>query len=216
MGTGPRAALILKIFRAHDPPTSVIGFLTIGANEDPVGSVVYGLPVLDRVHNVGLYLDEGVVALSAAETSSEREAATARLLEANVPLISAIDPSAHVHESAEVGPGSVVSACVVVAAGARLGRSVWVEAGTIIDHHTRIGDYTTIGTGCVIGPACRIGEGVELGMGAHLRDDVLVGARAQVGYSSLVLTDVPAGTAVAGSPALPISACRDSSPPSLA
>jgi UDP-3-O-[3-hydroxymyristoyl] glucosamine N-acyltransferase len=113
---------------------------------------------------------------------------------------------------------------VVIEDGVEIGANVAIDramlGATVIGHGTKIDNLVQIGHNVVVGShaiivaqagisgSCRIGHGAVLGGQAGLVDHVAIGDRAQVGAQSGVGHDVPAGSAVLGSPALPVATAR--------
>ncbi len=110
-------------------------------------------------------------------------------------------PTARLSRRSSIGPGSLLSVSVVVAAHTTLGRHVIVNRGSLIGHHTRIGDCVTISPGVNIGGRVRIGDQAYIGMGAIVLNDIQIGEGAIVGAGAVVTRDVPAHTQVLGVPA---------------
>ena len=91
---------------------------------------------------------------------------------------------------------------------ATFGRTI-VRRGTKVDnlvqiaHNVEIGEHTVIAGQAGISGSTRIGSYVMVGGQAGFSDHLAVGDRAMVAAQAGVLRDVAAGSAVAGSPALP-------------
>lgn len=110
-------------------------------------------------------------------------------------------PTARVSRTSRLGPGTIVSAGVMVAAHTTLGRHVIVNRGSLIGHHTTIGDCVTISPGANIAGRVTIGDGTYVGMGAIVLDSLTIGCGAVIGAGSLVTRDVPDHVQVVGVPA---------------
>jgi acetyltransferase EpsM len=110
-------------------------------------------------------------------------------------------PSAVLSPRAEVGPGSVVGAGVIVATRAQISAHVILNRGVLVGHHTTIGRYVTVSPGANVAGCVTIGDGAYLGMGATVLDRIQIGEDAVVGAGSVVTRDVPARTQVVGVPA---------------
>ena len=116
-------------------------------------------------------------------------------------FIKLIHPSAHVSSRCRIEDGSVISAGVVIAAGAQIGKHVLVNRGSLIGHHAEIGDFVTLGPGTNLGGNSRIGHRVYLGMGSIIRNNCRVGKKSVVAAGSVVVKDVPEQVQVMGVPA---------------
>ena len=96
-----------------------------------------------------------------------------------------------------------------------IGQGVFIDhgMGIVIGETAEIGDGCTIYQGATLGgtsldPGKRhptLGENVVVGAGAKILGPVTVGDNARIGANSVVLHDVPAGTAVVGVPGQVIS-----------
>ena len=95
--------------------------------------------------------------------------------------------------------------------GASLGRRVFIDhaIGVVIGETAVVGDDVTLFHGVTLGglghtPGRRhpvVGDRVLIGAGATLLGPITVGDDARVGANSVVLTNVPPGATVVGSPA---------------
>jgi UDP-3-O-[3-hydroxymyristoyl] glucosamine N-acyltransferase len=82
-----------------------------------------------------------------------------------------------------------------------------IKRGAKIDNHCHIGHNSTVGERAIVTAQCMVGGHVEIeenawiAPGAVLHNETRIGEGALVGYSALVLKDVPPGQVVAGVPA---------------
>jgi UDP-3-O-[3-hydroxymyristoyl] glucosamine N-acyltransferase len=82
-----------------------------------------------------------------------------------------------------------------------------IKRGAKIDNHCHIGHNATVHERAIVTALCMVGGHVEvkenawIAPGAVLHNETEIGEGALVGYSALVLKDVPPGQVVAGVPA---------------
>lgn len=104
-----------------------------------------------------------------------------------------------------------VTFAVVLPPSAQLGRGVLLGyhgLGIVIHANAVIGDYVKISPNVVIGGKGGgvvgvpiIESNVSVGAGASILGPIVIGRGAIIGANSVVITDVPAGSVVAGIPA---------------
>lgn len=113
-----------------------------------------------------------------------------------------------VHKTAYVSPmvrlsqGVFVGANSVIAPGAKLSEHVFINRGVTVGHDTQIGAFSRIQPGASLGGLSVYGEGVTVGLGATVLERLVVGSQSVVAAGSVVLSDVPEATMVAGIPAV--------------
>jgi UDP-3-O-[3-hydroxymyristoyl] glucosamine N-acyltransferase len=107
-----------------------------------------------------------------------------------------------IQDDVEIGAGSCVDR-------ATTGRTV-VGAGSKIDNLVQIGHNVNIGQGCSlsaqtgIAGSCSLEDGVICGGQVGIGDHLKVGAGVQIGGQTGVVSDIPAGMAVFGCPAVDV------------
>ena len=130
---------------------------------------------------------------------------------------------AEVMKARRLRPYTIVHRTAFVATDARLGEGCQVLAMAAVCSNARLAKFVIVNTSASVDHDCVIGDGVHIAPGAHLAGEIVVGARAFVGTGAVVLPrlrigedaiigagavvthDVPAGLAVAGNPARPIT-----------
>ena len=143
-------------------------------------------------------VDNGARAIVAVGSNRARSAIASRL---DVEYGIAIHPSAIVHESAVIGPGTVVFAGAIVQPDVRIGRHVILNTGASVDHDCVLDDYVHLAPGAHMAGKVHIGEGALMGIGSCAIPGVQVGAWATVGAGGVVLQAVAPGTTAIGVPA---------------
>lgn len=107
--------------------------------------------------------------------------------------------------------------------GAKVGRRLFIDhgMGVVLGETSEVGDDVTIYQGVTLGGVSpsvdsaaqvnrkrhpTIRDGVIIGSGAQVLGPITVGERARIGANAVVVKEVPAGCAVVGIPARPVSA----------
>ena len=143
-------------------------------------------------------VDHGALAIVAVGSNRERSVIASRL---RVEYGVAIHPTAVVHKSAVIGPGTVVFAGAIVQPDVRVGRHVILNTGASVDHDCALDDYVHVAPGAHLAGKVHIGEGALIGIGSCAIPGVQVGAWATVGAGAVVLQPIAAGTTATGVPA---------------
>ncbi|MCE9556550.1 MAG: NeuD/PglB/VioB family sugar acetyltransferase [Planctomycetes bacterium] len=115
--------------------------------------------------------------------------------------VAAIHPSAVVHSTVELGPGSLVCAGVVIQPDAQIGEHAIVNTSATVDHDCVLEPYTSIGPGAHLAGNVSVGHGTAIGIGACVIPGVAIGEETIVGAGTVVIADLPANVVAVGSPA---------------
>lgn len=166
------------------------------------GSSVDGLPVLGPVE----WVHEAEHAQVVVCTGHPGNYFSRRLIVARLQLdpsrfATLVHPAAVVPRSAEIGPGSVLLATVVITSGVRVGCHVAVMPAAVLTHDDVVGSYATFGSGARLAGRVTVGLGAYIGAGALVREDTRIGDWALVGMGAVVTGDVPRAEVWAGVPA---------------
>lgn len=112
-----------------------------------------------------------------------------------------VHPSATVHSSVCLGPGTLVCAHAVVQPDARIGAHTIVNTGAVVEHDNRIGDFCHIGPRACLAGGTMVGEGVFVGAGATVLPGIRLGAWSTIGGGAAVIEDIPEAVTAVGVPA---------------
>jgi sugar O-acyltransferase (sialic acid O-acetyltransferase NeuD family) len=137
----------------------------------------------------------GIVGIG--DNAQRREMARALSLEWQT----VVHPSAYVHASAKLGPGTVVFAGAVVQPDAVIGDHVIVNTGATVDHDCVVGDYAHLGPGVHLAGSVHVGEGAFLGIGSAVCPGVRIGRWTTLGAGAVAIRDVADGVVAVGVPA---------------
>lgn len=159
------------------------------ADDAVLGAIVLGVPEeIDR---------RGCPAVLGIGDNRARE----RLAELDLDWRAVVHPAAWVHESVELGPGSVVCAGAVVQPDARIGRHCIVNTGAAVDHDCVLGDFAHVAAGARLAGGVTVGRGALLGTGCAVIPGIHIGDWAVVGAGAAVVADVAPRATVKGVPA---------------
>lgn len=102
-------------------------------------------------------------------------------------------------ERTSLGAGCVVTRGMLTST--TIGRDCILGNLCNIGHGTELGDNVWISTGTCVAGVARIETGATIAMGCLIRDDIRIGAHANIGMGSVVTKSVGAGVSVFGNPA---------------
>lgn len=197
LGAGGHAKVVIATLQAA-------GWEVVGVFDDDQatwGGELLGLPVrgpIEAARDV-----DPVGAVVAVGRNRERQAVAERV---EMPWISVVHPSAVVHESVRLGPGTVVFAGAVIQPDTVVGAHAILNTGASIDHDCRLGDFVHVAPGVRLAGGLVVEEGALLGIGSAIVPGIHVGAWATVGAGAVVVRNVACGATVMGVPARPCTA----------
>ena len=112
-----------------------------------------------------------------------------------------VHPTAYISPSATLGPGCVVFAQGVVNAGAQIGTGSIINTGASIDHDCILGEGVHLCPGVRLAGKVSVGQQTTLGTSSAVIPEINIGSHAMVGAGSVVVTNIPDHSTVAGVPA---------------
>lgn len=104
-----------------------------------------------------------------------------------------------IEDNVEIGPNTTIDRAVFEETV--IGRNSKLSANVHVAHQVRIGRNTTIAYGSGFSGRVTIGDEVVIHPHVAVADGISIGDGAEVGINSTVLSDVPDGATVVGSPA---------------
>ncbi|MBI4219100.1 MAG: acetyltransferase [Chloroflexi bacterium] len=168
------------------------------------GREVGGFEVLGRGEDALKDWPAGVELVLAIGSNRTRQKLATAARKAGCGFATLVHPSAQVGRDVVIGPGSVVMANAVINSGARVGDHVIVNTGATVDHDCIVEDFAHISPGVNLAGSVWVGQGAHVGIGACAIPCVRIGAWSVVGAGATVISDIPEGVIVVGTPAAPI------------
>jgi sugar O-acyltransferase (sialic acid O-acetyltransferase NeuD family) len=149
----------------------------------------------------------GASAMQAVIANGEpfvRKALIEKLDSAGIDVVSLVDDSAVISETAMIGEGSILFPGCFVSSMATIGRNVAIIAGTTIGHDSVFGDNCVVSGQVNVGGACSVGSETYIGMGTQIKEHTMIGQSAIIGMGSVVFNDIPGEVIALGNPCRPM------------
>ena len=193
LGAGGHAQVVVATLRE-------CGLAVAGMFDDDSkkwGQSVLGVPVLgglDEIPN-----SSEVWGVCGVGSNRTRQQLAQRFLHLRWKTV--VHPSAYVHESVTIGPGTVIMARAVLQPSTRIGAHVIVNTAAIVDHNCRIDDFAHAAPGANLAGNVRVGEGTLLGIGGTVAPGISMGPWSTVGAGAVVVRDLAPHVTAMGIPA---------------
>lgn len=196
IGAGGHAKVVISTLQAAGQTVAAV------FDDDPVkwGSHLLGVPVRGPV--AGLREAGFRAAVIAVGDNADRQRIAGGL--SGLEWVSAIHPTAYVHPSARIGPGTVVFAGAAIQPDSAVGAHVIINTGAKVDHDCFLGDYVHLAPGVHLAGGARISPGSFLGVGVSVIQGVQIGEWTTVGAGAAVIGSLPARVTAVGVPARPV------------
>jgi sugar O-acyltransferase (sialic acid O-acetyltransferase NeuD family) len=172
--------------RISDEAQTLQGTLFMGCRVDP-------LVLVDEMVGASFHIAIGTAHI-------RRRLFDAVIMHGALPL-TVTHPAASVSRHSSLGAGCFVAAKSIIAPGAKLGNSVILNHGAIVDHDCNVGDFSHIAPNATLGGGVRVGASVLIGAGSTILPGIVIGAGAIIGAGAVVTTDIDAGETHVGVPA---------------
>ncbi|PAB59461.1 2,3,4,5-tetrahydropyridine-2,6-dicarboxylate N-acetyltransferase [Anaeromicrobium sediminis] len=125
-----------------------------------------------------------------------------------------IEPGAIIRDRVSIGKNAVIMMGAVINIGSEVGEGTMIDMNAVLGARATIGKNAHVGAGAVIAGVLEppsatpviVEDDVMIGANAVILEGVRIGKGAVVAAGSVVTTDVPENTVVAGSPAKVIKA----------
>ncbi|WP_458863176.1 2,3,4,5-tetrahydropyridine-2,6-dicarboxylate N-acetyltransferase [Acidaminobacterium chupaoyuni] len=120
-----------------------------------------------------------------------------------------IEPGVTIREQVEIGDNAVIMMGAVINIGCVIGKGTMIDMGVVMGGRVIVGEHCHVGAGAVLAgvvePASAtpvtLEDDVMIGANAVVLEGCRIGKGAVVAAGAVVISDVPAGVVVAGTPA---------------
>lgn len=196
-GFGREVAALVEAINDHDDTWSLVGF--VDDDQTLQESSFLGYPVVGDVK--WLARQENVFfAIAIGNTQSRRQ--IAQVLESSpVRPATLVHPSVSVHQSAEVGPGTIICEGVTPTVDLSIGAHVILNLQCTLGHDSIIGSFSTLHPGVHVSGSAHLATGVLMGTGSVVLPEVQINANCTVGAGAVVTKDIAPNQTVVGVPA---------------
>ena len=116
-----------------------------------------------------------------------------------------IHPTAIIGINVEIAEGCLIMPYVVITTNISIGKSAFINIGSVIGHDSIIGDFCSMAPHTDLGGHVKLGDLVTLSTKTTIAPRQKIGNEAFIGSGSVVLRNIPAGAKAMGNPAKIIS-----------
>lgn len=201
-----------KLGRHSIPPASVYDICFEAMSESPtiglqvrrdIEAICERDPACTRYMEPFLFF-KGFLAITAHRVAHHLWGRDRRCLALYIQSLVSEEFAVDIHPAAKIGCGILLDHATSFVMG---------ETGLLEDNVSILHEVTLGGTGKELGDRHpKVRSGVLIGAGAKLLGNIEIGTGAKIGAGSVVLSDVPAHTTVAGVPAKVVGQAKDPSP----
>jgi|GEM_PF-496533 len=198
IGAGSVGGHIASNFAAYSQDYRLCGFFDDDAEK--IGSFHFGYQVLGFINDV-LNVQNAAVILGIAFPCIKKIIADKLSANDSLTYPSLIHKRAWVSEDVDVGIGCIIYPGTSINYGSTIGNFVVLNMNCALGHHTNVGNFSSFAPGVNTGGCTTIEHEVDVGIGASTIQNIRIGFNSVVGGKSMLISDVPSKTTVAGVPA---------------
>ncbi len=180
------------------------GYIVNGLFDDDLSKVGYSIFHVPVIGGIERITDYGYSSAIIALGDNRKRKEIANYLDRYCKWITVAHPKSYIHDSVDIGKGTVICAGAVIQPDTIIGDHVIINTGATVDHDCRIEDFVHIAPGVHLAGNVSVRNGAFLGLGVVVIPGVTVGEGAVIGAGSVVIDDIPPFAKVAGVPARPI------------
>lgn len=127
-----------------------------------------------------------------------------QLLFPDLPLATAIHPSAQIAKHVRIGAGTVIMAGAIINSDTTIGIGCIVNTKASIDHDGNMGNFSSLAPGATLGGKVQVGNYTAISIGGIIKHGITIGEHSVIGAGALVLKDVNSCCVAYGTPAVAV------------
>ena len=202
IGSGGHAKVVIDILHEMED----IEILGITSNSLSVNSFFLGYQVLGDDDVLTQFANQNcfiAMGLGGYKDNNLREKVYNYVKGLGFNFINAIHPKSIISKTVKLGESVVIFAGAVLNTEVQIGNNTIVLTGSTIDHETIVGNNVLISAGVTIGAYSKINDNSLLALGSKIISGITIGRNAVVAAGAVVIRDVPDNDTVFGIPAMP-------------
>lgn len=207
-GVGKETLFIIEEINKQKPTWNILGI--IDDNESLHGKSINGYRVLGNINYLSKYDKKKnkpnlVVAISNYNVKKN----IVKKLRDEFNFAKIIHPSVNIHNTVEIGEGTIIYSGVIMTTNINIGSHVLISPKCGIGHDSILKDYVSLYWNVNISGNDIIEEGVTIGSAATVIQGKKIGGGAIIGAGAVVIQDIISNTTNVGVPSKRIDIIKD-------
>lgn len=207
-GVGKETLFIIEEINKQKPTWNILGI--IDDNESLHGKSINGYRVLGNINYLSKYDKKKnkpnlVVAISNYNVKKN----IVKKLRDEFNFAKIIHPSVNIHNTVEIGEGTIIYSGVIMTTNINIGSHVLISPKCGIGHDSILKDYVSLYWNVNISGNDVIEEGVTIGSAATIIQGKKIGRGAIIGAGAVVIQDVISNTTNVGVPSKRVDSIKD-------
>lgn len=203
LGAGGHAKVVLDLLHALDH--RILGVCDPELADRSI-SEWRGLPVLGNDEMIEQHQSDSIALANGVGSLPDnhlRRRLHKRFIGKGYRFITLVHPSAILGSGVKLGESVQIMAGAIIQADTHLGNDVILNTAARVDHESVIGDHVHVAPGAVLSGNVKVADGCHIGPGAVVIQGIKLGQGAVVGAGTTVLSDLPAHYQLTGQPPRP-------------